>query len=323
MIKAGIAGGMGYVAGELTRLLINHPDVILKGIYCPQQAGNRVDTLYQGVLGETELTFTDHLDLETLDVLFMCCTLGESRAFVAEHELPATLKVIDLSPDYRISGEEHDFVYGLPELNRKRIVNDCTHVACPGGYSTAISLALLPLARNLMLNSDLHVCAIKGSTGTGSSDRNDWDYSKHNNNMSVYKPFVHEQLAEVKQVLGQMQNSFKSEINFVPMRGPFARGVIASVYLDCNVDIDVLNQLYNEYYSDHSFTYVVNRQPDLKDVVNTNKCLLHLERVGHRLIITSVIDNLLKGAAGTAVHCMNLLFGLTERTGLMLKASAV
>ena len=314
-------GGANKTAGELIRLLVNHPDVTLKWVESDIYAGQSVSSVHQGLLGESDITFCNGIDLDGIDVLFMCNRYGSSRAFVEQTTLPPDLRVIDLSPDFRMAGD-HDFVYGLPELNRRNIVHDCRHVACPGGYATAILLAILPLARNLMLNSDMHVCAIKGSTGTGSTDNNNWDYSWQNNNMTVYKPFAHEQLGEIREVLSSVQMSFNSGINFVPMRGAFPRGVLAAIYLDSTIDIEVLRKLYDEYYDDHNFTFVTDRRPDLKDVVNTNKCLIHLERIDGKLIITSVIDNMLKGASGTAVHNMNLLFGLHERVGLMLKASA-
>ncbi|MDE6268659.1 MAG: N-acetyl-gamma-glutamyl-phosphate reductase [Muribaculaceae bacterium] len=322
MIKAGIIGGAGYTAGELTRLLVNHPDVELKWIHSTSNAGNRVSDVHQGLIGETDLTLTDKVDWTDTDVVFFCTPHGATREFMKKHEVPADVKIIDLSTDYRIEDGTHDFVYGLPELNRKRIVRGATRVANPGCFATAIQLALLPLAKNLLLNSDVHVTAITGSTGAGVKPGATTHYSWRNDNISVYKPFKHQHLAEIKQTLKTLQNSFSAEINFLPVRGCFSRGIFAMVYVDCPVSLEEVRKLYEDYYDDHNFTFVTDKAPDLKDVVNTNKCILHLDKVGDKLLITSVIDNLLKGASGTAVHNMNLLFGLQERIGLNLKPSA-
>lgn len=322
MIKAGIIGGAGYTAGELTRLLINHPDVDLKWIHSTSNAGNRVSDVHQGLIGETDLKFTDKVDWTDTDVVFFCTPHGATREFMEKHDVPAEVKIIDLSTDYRIEDGTHEFVYGLPELNRKRIVRGATRVANPGCFATAIQLALLPLAKNLLLNSDIHVTAITGSTGAGVKPGATTHYSWRNDNISVYKPFKHQHLAEIKQTLKTLQNSFSAEINFLPVRGCFSRGIFAMVYVDCPVSLEEVRKLYEDYYDDHNFTFVTDKAPDLKDVVNTNKCILHLDKVGDKLLITSVIDNLLKGASGTAVHNMNLLFGLQERIGLNLKPSA-
>lgn len=322
MIKAGIIGGAGYTAGELTRLLINHPDVYLKWIHSTSNAGNRVSDVHQGLIGETDLKFTDKVDWTDTDVVFFCTPHGATREFMEKHDVPAEVKIIDLSTDYRIEDGTHEFVYGLPELNRKRIVRGATRVANPGCFATAIQLALLPLAKNLLLNSDIHVTAITGSTGAGVKPGATTHYSWRNDNISVYKPFKHQHLAEIKQTLKTLQNSFSAEINFLPVRGCFSRGIFAMVYVDCPVSLEEVRKLYEDYYDDHNFTFVTDKAPDLKDVVNTNKCILHLDKVGDKLLITSVIDNLLKGASGTAVHNMNLLFGLQERIGLNLKPSA-
>ena len=231
------------------------------------------------------------------------------------------MKIIDLAQDYRINDGSHDFIYGLPELNRKYIIRG-KHVANPGCFATAIQLALLPLARNLLLNSEIHVHAITGSTGAGVKPSASSHYSWRNDNVSIYKPFRHQHLAEIRQTLSSMQNSFNSNINFIPVRGCFSRGIFASVYMDCPIGLEELRELYEAYYDDHRFTFIVDKMPDLKDVVNTNKCMLHLTKEDGKLLIVSVIDNLLKGASGQAVHNMNLLFGLHELTGLRLKASA-
>ena len=322
MIKAGIIGGAGYTAGELIRLLINHPDVEIVWINSNSNAGNRVDSVHQGLIGETDLVFSSQTPLDQIDVLFCCTPHGDTRKFIDANTIPAELRIVDLSTDYRIKGESHDFVYGLPELNRKTIVNGTKHVANPGCFATCIQLALLPLAKNLLLNADIHVNAITGSTGAGVKPGATSHFSWRNDNVSIYKPFKHQHLAEIRQSLTQLQNSFKADINFIPVRGCFSRGIFATVYLDCPVELSMIRQLYDQYYSDHNFTFVTDKMPDLKDVVNTNKCLLHLIKEGDKLLIVSVIDNLLKGASGQAVHNMNLLFGLDERVGLKLKPSA-
>lgn len=322
MIKAGIIGGAGYTAGELIRLLINHPDVQIEWINSSSNAGNRVDAVHQGLIGETDLKFISETPFEDIDVMFCCTPHGETRKFMEAHNVPENLRIIDLSTDYRHQDGSHDFVYGLPELNRKKIVNGTKHIANPGCFATCIQLALLPLAKNLLLNSDIHVHAITGSTGAGVKSGATSHFSWRNDNVSIYKPFKHQHLDEIRQSLTQLQNSFKSELNFIPVRGCFSRGIFASVYLDCPLELDMVRKLYDDYYSDHSFTFVTDKMPDLKDVVNTNKCLLHLIKEGDKLLIISVIDNLLKGASGQAVHNMNLLFGLHERVGLALKPSA-
>lgn len=322
MIKAGIIGGAGYTAGELIRLLINHPDVQIEWVNSSSNAGNRVDAVHQGLIGETDLKFISETPFEDIDVMFCCTPHGETRKFMEAHNVPENLRIIDLSTDYRHQDGSHDFVYGLPELNRKKIVNGTKHIANPGCFATCIQLALLPLAKNLLLNSDIHVHAITGSTGAGVKPGATSHFSWRNDNVSIYKPFKHQHLDEIRQSLTQLQNSFKSELNFIPVRGCFSRGIFASVYLDCPLELDMVRKLYDDYYSDHSFTFVTDKMPDLKDVVNTNKCLLHLIKEGDKLLIISVIDNLLKGASGQAVHNMNLLFGLHERVGLALKPSA-
>ena len=322
MIKAGIIGGAGYTAGELIRLLINHPDVQLMWVNSSSNAGNPVASVHQGLIGETDLVFTDQTPFDEINVLFFCTPHGQTRTFLESHSVPDDLRIIDLSTDYRHQDGTHDFVYGLPELNRKAIVRGAKHIANPGCFATAIQLALLPLAKNLLLNKDVHVFAITGSTGAGVKPAPTSHFSWRNDNISIYKPFRHQHLDEIRQSLSQLQNSFASEIDFIPVRGCFSRGIVATLYLDCPVELSEIRRLYDDYYSDHNFTFVTDKMPDLKDVVNTNKCLLHLEKEGNKLIIVSVIDNLLKGASGTAVHNMNLLFGLHERTGLCLKGSA-
>lgn len=321
MIKAGIIGGAGYTAGELIRLLINHPDVELTWVNSSSNSGNKVSDVHKALIGDTDLSFISETPLDDIDVLFFCTPHGQTRTFLEANSVPEDLKIVDLSTDYRHIDGVHDFVYGLPELNRKYIIR-AKHIANPGCFATAIQLALLPLAKNLMLNNDIHVTAITGSTGAGVKPGATTHYSWRNDNVSIYKPFRHQHLDEIGQTLRGLQSSFNSDINFIPMRGCFSRGILASVYTDCKVELTELQRIYKEYYDDHSFTYVSDTMPDLKDVVNTNKCILHLVKEGDKLLIVSVIDNLLKGASGTAVHNMNLLFGLQERVGLQLKGSA-
>lgn len=321
MIKIGIIGGAGYTAGELIRLLINHPDAEIVFINSTSNAGNKITDVHSGLYGETDLVFTDQLPLEEIDLLFFCTAHGDTKKFMDSHPVPEKLKIIDLSTDYRIASEEHDFVYGLPELNRRSICS-AQHIANPGCFATCIQLGILPLAKHLMLTKELHVNAITGSTGAGVKPSATSHFSWRNDNISIYKPFTHQHLGEITQSLKQLQNSFNANINFIPVRGNFSRGIFASIYMDCKVELAEIKRLYEDYYDDHSFTHIIDTNPDLKQVVNTNKCLLHLEKHGDKLLIISVIDNLLKGASGQAVHNMNLLFGLEETTGLHLKPSA-
>lgn len=324
MIRAGIIGGAGYTAGELIRLLINHPDVEISWVHSSSNAGNLITDIHQGLIGETFLRFTDKTPWDEIDVLFFCTPHGQSRHFLEENPVPDDIKIIDLSNDFRLKadGDDHDFVYGLPELNRKPMVRGARHVANPGCFATAIQLALLPLAKKGVLKGDIHVTAITGSTGAGIKPSPTSHYSWRNDNISIYKPFRHQHLAEIKRTFKELQPDFDSEIYFIPVRGCFSRGIMAIVYVDTDLEPDEIRAIYDEAYSDHSFTFISDRQPDLKDVVNTNKCVIHLEKIDGKLLVTSVIDNLLKGASGTAVHNMNLLFGLSERTGLNLKPSA-
>lgn len=321
MIKIGIIGGAGYTAGELIRLLINHPEAEIIFINSQSNAGRKITDVHSGLLGETDLEFTDQLPLDTIDVLFFCMGHGDTRRFMESHTLPEGLKVIDLSMDYRLKDESHDFVYGLPELNR-RATCSAQHVANPGCFATAIQLALLPLAKHLMLNDDVMVTAITGSTGAGVKPQATSHFSWRDNNLSVYKAFQHQHAPEIKQSIQQLQQSFDHEIDFIPVRGDFPRGIFAMVTVKTKMEIEELYRIFTDYYEDDSFTHVVRENIDLKQVVNTNKCLLHLEKHGDKLLIISCIDNLLKGASGTAVHNMNLMFNLEEKVGLQLKPSA-
>ena len=276
---------------------------------------------HEGLYGECDLTFTDELPLEDIDVLFFCTAHGDTKKFMESHNIPEELKIIDLSMDYRIASPDHDFIYGLPELNRRAT---CTakHVANPGCFATCIQLGLLPLAKHLMLNEDVMVNAITGSTGAGVKPGATSHFSWRNNNMSVYKAFEHQHVPEIKQSLKQLQNSFDAEIDFIPYRGDFPRGIFATLVVKTKVALEEIVRMYEEYYAKDSFVHIVDKNIDLKQVVNTNKCLIHLEKHGDKLLIISCIDNLLKGASGQAVHNMNLMFNLEETVGLRLKPSA-
>ncbi len=321
MIRIGIIGGAGYTAGELIRLLINHPDAEIVFVNSSSNAGNKIADVHSGLFGETDLEFTSKLPFDEVDLLFLCSAHGDSKKFMESHIIPENIKIIDLSTDYRIKSDEHEFIYGLPELNRRAICKS-KYVANPGCFATCIQLGVLPLAKHLMLNSELHVNAITGSTGAGVKPSSTTHFSWRNDNISIYKPFTHQHLAEIDQSLRQLQNSFDSRINFIPVRGNFSRGIFATTYIDCKVNLSEIIRIYEEYYDDHSFTFITDKNPDMKQVVNTNKCLIHLEKHGDKLLIVSMIDNLLKGASGQAVHNMNLLFGLEEKVGLHLKPGA-
>ena len=321
MIKVGIIGGAGYTAGELLRLLLNHPEVEIIFVHSSSNAGNRITDVHAGLLGETDLTFSDTMPFEEIDLLYFCTAHGDTRKFLESHQLPEELKVIDLSMDYRIKSNDHDFIYGLPELNRRATCKS-RYVANPGCFATCIELGLLPLAKEHLLKGDISVNAITGSTGAGVKPSTTTHFSWRNNNMSVYKPFTHQHLPEILQSVKQLQPDFDGEIDFIPYRGDFPRGIFTTIVVKCDLDIETVYKLYESYYERDSFTHIVSKPLDLKQVVNTNKCLIHIEKHGGKLLITSIIDNLLKGASGQAVHNMNLLFGLEETVGLKLKPSA-
>lgn len=301
--------------------MLGHPEVEIKFVHSSSNAGNRITDVHAGLLGETELMFTDEMPFEEIDLLFFCTAHGDTRKFLESHQLPDELKVIDLSMDYRIKSHEHDFIYGLPELNRRATCKS-RYVANPGCFATCIELGLLPLAKEHLLKGDVSVNAITGSTGAGVKPSATTHYSWRNNNISIYKPFTHQHLAEIMQSVKQLQPDFDGEIDFIPYRGDFPRGIFATLVVKCDLDIETIYKLYESYYERDSFTHIVNKPIDLKQVVNTNKCLIHLEKHGNKLLITSIIDNLLKGASGQAVHNMNLLFGLEETVGLKLKPTA-
>ncbi|MCC3152004.1 N-acetyl-gamma-glutamyl-phosphate reductase [Hymenobacter sp. BT770] len=321
-IKAGIVGGAGYTAGELLRILLHHEFVELGGIVSSSNAGNPIHQVHDDLLGDTELVFASELAGDE-DVVFLCLGHGNSKAWLAKNSLPETTHVIDLSNDFRLAADQEfdgrEFVYGLPELNKSRI-QQAQSIANPGCFATAIQLALLPLAQAGQLTDDVHVSAITGSTGAGQSLSETVHFSWRTNNVSIYKPFTHQHLGEIGESLGQLQPQLDLDINFIPYRGNFSRGIFASVYTPSELSQDEARELYKNFYAEAPFTTVSDKEIHLKQVVNTNKCLLHVQKLGKQLLITSVIDNLVKGASGQAVQNMNLLFGLPETTGLHLKS---
>ena len=319
MVKVGIIGGAGYTAGELIRLLINHPQVEIAFIHSTSNAGNLVCDVHGGLIGETDLRFSAEYDLTAVDALFLCSAHGQSRKFWEENPAPVTLKIIDLAQDFR--DESCGYVYGLPEINRSRIAAT-SRLANPGCFATAIQLALLPLAANSLLTDQVHITAITGSTGAGVKPGATTHFSWRSDNMSVYKAFEHQHLIEIGRTLKTLQPSFDKAVNFVPMRGDFARGIFASVYTESALTEEEAVALYNDFYKDAAFTFVAQKNIDLKQVVNTNKALVYVAKYGSKLHIVSAIDNLLKGASGQAVQNMNIMFGFDEKTGLNLKPSA-
>ena len=320
MIRVGILGAAGYTGGELIRLLLNHPETEIVFANSESNAGNPVAEVHEGLYGETDLKFTDQMPFEDVDVLFFCFGHGKSEQFLKEHTIPESVKIIDLAQDFRIKGD-HDYVYGLPEINRAEI-QQARHVANPGCFATAIQLGLLPAAKMGLLKYDVSVNAITGSTGAGQKPGATTHFSWRQNNLSIYKPFTHQHLAEIRQSLEQVQGWLEVDIDFIPYRGDFARGIFATEVVRTKADIGKITETYRDFYRDAAFTHYVDKPIDLKQVVNTNKCLVHVEKYDNKLLITSCIDNLLKGAVGQAVQNMNLMFGIDETAGLRLKASA-
>lgn len=321
MIRIGIIGGAGYTAGELCRLLLNHPEAEIVFINSESNAGNLITDVHEGLYGETDMRFTDELPFEDVDVVYFCFGHGKSTLFLADHYIPADVRIIDLAQDFRLAAEGNDYVYGLPELNRTAILG-AQHVANPGCFATCIQLGLLPLADAGLLQGDVSVNAITGSTGAGVKPSSTTHFSWRSGNMSIYKAFQHQHVPEIVQSLQQLQPSFEGAIDFIPYRGDFPRGIFATEVITCDAPEEEIADLYRDFYSDAPFTHYVDRAVDLKQVVNTNKCLIHAERHGNKLLVTSVIDNLLKGASGQAVQNMNLMFELEEDAGLRLKPLA-
>jgi N-acetyl-gamma-glutamyl-phosphate reductase len=321
-IKAGIIGGAGYTGGEMLRILVNHPNVEIAFVNSKSNTGNYIYEVHTDLFGDTELKFTGDLSND-IDVLFLCVGHGDAKKFLAENEIPDNIKIIDLSQDFRLSQNaklnNKSFVYGLPELNREAI-KLAQNIANPGCFATCLQLGLLPLAASANLNSEVHITATTGSTGAGQSPSATTHFTWRNDNLSIYKAFDHQHLSEIGQSLNQLQPDFGQTLNFVPYRGDYTRGIIASIYLDTDLSGDEAFKLYEDYYAAHPFTHVTKRNIDLKQIVNTNKCFIQIAKHGKKLLITSIIDNLTKGASGHAVQNMNLMFGLEETIGLKLKA---
>ncbi|MBO7379421.1 MAG: N-acetyl-gamma-glutamyl-phosphate reductase [Bacteroidales bacterium] len=344
MVRVGILGAAGYTGGELLRVLVNHPEVKIVFANSESNAGNPVADVHEGLLGDTDLMFTDRMPFNEVDVVFFCFGHGKSEAFLKEHEIPAGVKIIDLAQDFRIRGN-HDYVYGLPEIH-KDAIQACSHLANPGCFATCIQLGLLPLAQAGLLTDDIAVNAITGSTGAGQKPGATTHFSWRNDNMSVYKLFTHQHLHEICQTLNELRpqsapavcdtlNALPAEgeitVDFIPYRGDFARGIFCTEVIRLrgaegsasNPTQETLVQLFKDFYRDAAFTHYSDAAPDLKQVVGTNKALVHVEKFnGNKVVVTSMIDNLLKGAVGQAVQNMNLMFGLDEKAGLNLKAIA-
>ena len=320
-MRIGILGGAGYTGGELIRLLINHPQAEIVFVNSESNAGNPVADVHEGLYGDTDLRFTDAMPFSEVDVLFFCFGHGKSRLFMQEHDIPAGVRIIDLAQDFRLAAEGNDFVYGLPEINRERIAS-ARHVANPGCFATCIQLGLLPAASMGLLTRDVAVNAITGSTGAGQKPGATTHFSWRADNMSIYKPFTHQHVPEIRQSLAQVQGRLDADIDFIPYRGNFARGIFATEVVRTETPIEQIVEGYKSFYKDEPFTHYVDRQIDMKQAVNTNKCLVHCEKFGDKLLVTACIDNLLKGAVGQAVENMNIMFGLEETMGLKLKPSA-
>ena len=337
MVRVGILGAAGYTGGELIRLLINHPEAEIVFANSESNAGNKVYDVHEGLIGDTELEFTSEMPFDKVDVVFFCFGHGKSEAFLKEHTIPSNVKIIDLAQDFRIKGN-HDYVYGLPETHREEIAK-CQHLANPGCFATCIQEGLLPLAKAGLLTRDIAVNAITGSTGAGQKPGATTHFSWRNNNFSVYKLFTHQHLHEICQTLNELRpasaphaidtldEGFEGDgitVDFIPYRGDFARGIFCTEVITCDKaqDKDAIVALYKEFFKDAAFTHYSDKALDLKQVVNTNKCLLHVEVFGRKIVVTSMIDNLLKGAVGQAVQNMNIMFGLDEKAGLNLKAAA-
>lgn len=332
MIKIGILGAAGYTGGELIRLLINHPNAEIVFANSESNAGNLVADVHEGLYGETDLKFTSEMPFDDVDVVFFCFGHGKSEAFLKDHEIPASVKIIDLAQDFRLAPNEivctlhptassHDFVYGLPEINESKIAT-AQHVANPGCFATCIQLGLLPAAQMHLLDKDVSVNAITGSTGAGQKPGATTHFSWRNNNLSIYKAFKHQHVPEIKQSLKQVQGYLDVNIDFIPYRGDFARGIFATEVVKTDKPLEDIVKGYKDFYKDAPFTHYVDKALDLKQVVNTNKCLIHVDKIDDKLLITSCIDNLLKGAVGQAVQNMNIMFGIDQTTGLKLKSTA-
>jgi N-acetyl-gamma-glutamyl-phosphate reductase len=323
MIQVGIIGGAGYTAGELIRLLVHHSQVEINFVYSTSNAGNKISDIHQDLVGNLNLKFTNQIN-PNIDVLFLCLGHGNSKVFLEQNSFSKNTKIIDLGNDFRLKSDAifqgKTFVYGLPELQKEAIIN-ANYIANPGCFATAIQLALLPLANKNLLTNDVHVNAVTGATGAGTSLSKTTHFTWRDNNFSYYKPFTHQHLGEINQTVNQLQDDFNSEINFMPNRGNFSRGIFATAYTYFEGSLEDVKSLYNSFYKDTKFTFVSGNDLHLKQVVNTNKCLIHLHKYNNKLLITSIIDNLLKGASGQAIQNMNLMFDFQETEGLQLKAN--
>ncbi len=321
-VNIGIVGGAGYTGGELLRVLLRHPNAHISFVHSTSSAGELVSKVHADLLGDTPLKFTNTLD-QHIDVLFLCVGHGDANKFLIDNEIKASIKIIDLSQDFRLAGSasigDRNFVYGLPELQREAI-KSATNIANPGCFATAIQLGLLPLAAKGLLK-EVYTTGITGSTGAGQGLSNTSHFSWRANNIQAYKTLQHQHLNEIVQSLAQLQGNQNAEVNFVPWRGDFTRGIFVTSVVSADLSLDALYDLYNTYYDGHTFTHVSKSNIDLKQVVNTNKCLIHIEQQGNKIAIHSVVDNLLKGAVGQAVQNMNLIFGIDEAAGLQLKAN--
>ena len=329
MVKVGILGAAGYTGGELIRLLVHHPEAEIVFANSESNAGNLVADVHEGLLGDTDLRFTDAMPFDEVDVVFFCFGHGKSEQFLQEHSIPSHVKIIDLAQDFRIAAPTHDYVYGLPEIHREQI-RECQHLANPGCFATCIQLGLLPLAKAGLLTHDVAVNAITGSTGAGQKPVATTHFSWRSDNMSIYKVFTHQHLHEIRQSLTELQGSLEASIDFIPYRGDFARGIFCTevVKFDgaegspTNPTAEQLAEMYRAFYADAAFTHYVDKALDLKQVTGTNKALVHIDKFESKAVITCIIDNLLKGAVGQAVQNMNLMFGMDEKAGLGLKANA-
>ena len=321
-VNIGIVGGAGYTGGELLRVLLRHPNAHISFVHSTSSAGELVSKVHADLVGDTSLKFTNTLD-QNIDVLFLCVGHGDASKFLTANEIKASIKIIDLSQDFRLVASatigDRNFVYGLPELQREAI-RSATNIANPGCFATAIQLGLLPLAAKGLLK-EVYTTGITGSTGAGQGLSNTSHFSWRANNIQAYKTLQHQHLNEIVQSLAQLQGNQNAEVNFVPWRGDFTRGIFVTSVVSADLSLEALYDLYNAYYEGHAFTHVSKNNIDLKQVVNTNKCIIHIEKQGNKIAIHSVIDNLLKGAVGQAVQNMNLIFGIDEGAGLQLKAN--
>lgn len=320
-VRIGILGAAGYTGGELIRVLLNHPQAEIVFANSESNAGNKVYAVHEGLLGETEMEFTDEMPFDQVDVVYFCFGHGKSEAFLKEHTIPTHVKIIDLAQDFRIAAPGHDYVYGLPETHRPQI-SGCNHLANPGCFATCIQLAMLPALAHGLISGDIHVNGITGSTGAGQKPGATTHYSWRNDNISVYKTFTHQHLLEINQTVQELCPGYDGRVLFIPQRGCFARGIYVTAYAKCDASLEDVQKAYADYYADAAFTHFTTKSPDMKQVVNTNKAVVYVEKYQDQLLMICCIDNLLKGAVGQAVQNMNLMFGLDEKAGLGLKASA-